>query len=386
MRQNNRGQVLVIFALALFALMGLAALGIDVGFMYSVRHELQRSADAGALAGASAFFDGDWASDPIRAEATARAKTYSSKDAVATKPLDPAAEVSVSFPSQDRVQVTTRRTVNLFFARVFGKPTQNISAVATAEAKSVDQKLPCIKPWGIPYPWDDKNGDTLYTPRETVYNICPQGTWVPGTDDRVPGDNSKCVGTQLVLKIGTPAGKKNQPDIPSLQQESGHFFALDFGSGAKTYKEMIKGDCPHEVLLSAGDEIALEPGDMVGPTVQAVTTDFDSLINQDKGSHWNTDKNLPESDQYPIDNTSSWMKSPRVVRIPMYDPRDPLQTGKTDMTVATFAGFWVEDCQKHGDQGTVIGRFLPANTFGQTRGPSPGPSPGTALKTLRLVE
>ena len=54
MRRHNKGQVLVLVALAIFVLLGLAALGIDAGYMYTVRHELQRSADAGALAGASA--------------------------------------------------------------------------------------------------------------------------------------------------------------------------------------------------------------------------------------------------------------------------------------------------------------------------------------------
>ena len=52
---NNRGQVLVILALGILALLGVAALAIDVGFLYTVRNELQRSADAGALAGASYF-------------------------------------------------------------------------------------------------------------------------------------------------------------------------------------------------------------------------------------------------------------------------------------------------------------------------------------------
>ena len=55
MKKSDRGQVLVLVALAIFVLLGLAALGIDVGYMYSVRHELQRTADAGALAGVVPF-------------------------------------------------------------------------------------------------------------------------------------------------------------------------------------------------------------------------------------------------------------------------------------------------------------------------------------------
>ena len=54
-KERNRGQGLVLFALALI---GLAALGIDVGYTcYGVRHELQRCAGSGALGGASAYID-----------------------------------------------------------------------------------------------------------------------------------------------------------------------------------------------------------------------------------------------------------------------------------------------------------------------------------------
>ena len=88
MKKSDRGQVLVLVALAMFVLLGLAALGVDVGFMYSVRHELQRCADAGALAGASAFTEGDWndtdehvAANPLhpRAIAIIRAREFASQ-------------------------------------------------------------------------------------------------------------------------------------------------------------------------------------------------------------------------------------------------------------------------------------------------------------------
>lgn len=379
MKSREKGQVLVLFALAVVALLGFAALGIDVGYMYSVRHELQRSADAGALAGASAFFDGDWASPGIRAVADTRARDFASRDAVSLTPLNPGSEVSVSYPAQDRIRVDTQRTVNLFFARVLGRQNQNITAFATAEARIVNQRLPCIKPWGIPYPWTDTNGDGKYTPPdEAIHYDCPDG---------VNPAEAFCQGTTLILKIGTPSGKKDQPDVPSLQQEPGHFFALDFGSGAKSYKEAIKGGCDNTVEINIGQEIPLEPGNMVGPTVQAVTTDGDSLINQDPTSHWvdTPDGGLPESDTYRISD-GSWMNSPRVVRIPVYDPSEPLQTGKTDMRVAGFAGFWVERADKKGNQGTVFGRFIPMSAFGGSSGPLPGPNPGPVLRMLRLVE
>lgn len=385
MKRGEKGQVLILVALAIFALIGMAALGIEVGYMYTVRHELQRSADSGALAGASAFTTGDWndtsmAPEAPRGIADARAREYASKDKVLQTTLDPATEVAVSFPplpeGKDRIRVDTSRTVDLFFARIFGMWTRTITAYAVAEAAVVQQKLPCIKPWGIPFPWEDVDGDKLYDPTETVYNMCPEGTFLPD-------NNSFCQGTPLILKVGTPSGKPDQPDLASVQQEPGHFFALDFGSGGHTYGEIIKGTCPDNAIISVGDEIPLEPGNMVGPTYQGVTSDTDSLVNQDPTSHWNDTLNLPESDLY---HGNNWMYSPRVVRIPIYDPRIAISNGKDSMVVAAFAGFWVEKCEKFGNQGTVYGRFIPGSAFGETAGPNPGPTAGPSLKTIRLVE
>jgi Flp pilus assembly protein TadG len=48
--KNQHGVSAVVVAFALATLLGIAALGIDVGYLYSTRNELQNSADAAALA------------------------------------------------------------------------------------------------------------------------------------------------------------------------------------------------------------------------------------------------------------------------------------------------------------------------------------------------
>jgi hypothetical protein len=368
-RKREKGQVLVAFVGALTALIGFAAVGVDVGYMYTVRHELQRCADAGALAGASAFLGGDWNDSDVRKAATTRAQNFASMDVVARTALDPSGEVGVTFPSQDRVRVDTSRTVGLFFSRVFLGPTKTISASAVAEATSVGKNVRGLKPWGIPFPWDD-DGDGLYEPGETVHRDCPDGVVDPS--------RYFCPGTRVILKIGTPKNSpKNPCGLPSTQQESGHFFALALDrSGGSTYRDTIVNGS--QTPVSIGDSITLEPGNMVGPTVQGTR----ELINADPASAWNAAKNLPESNMYSI-NDSSWMNSPRVIRIPVYDPENALSNGRTDMVVAAFAGFWIESIEHH--QGTVIGRYIPNKAFGNI-GPSDGPTSGPALKVLRLVQ
>lgn len=371
MRARERGQVLAILALMLVALLGMGAVGIDVGSMLSARHELQRCADAGALAGASAFLLEDWSSSSGRSTADARARDFASRDNVASAPLDPAGEVRVSFPSRDRVRVDASRNVGLSFSRLFLGPNRQIGAAAVAEASVADRNVRCLKPWAIPYPWEDADGNGRYDAGETVHTDCPPGVADP--------QHYFCQGSEIILKIGTPSGSPNNPSgIPSLQQEPGHFFALDFGNGASGYRDAIEGDtCVSGPAISRGDAYPLETGNMVGPTVQGTRT----LIQADPGSAWNAASNLPESGTYTVAD-GSWMNSPRIVRIPVYDPAAPPEMGKSTVRVAGFAGFWIE---RIGTQGTIIGRFVPLLVVG-SGGPSAGPTDGPVLRTLRLVE
>lgn len=372
MRHSNRGQVLVILAIALFVLMGFAALGIDVGFLYVTRHELQRCADAGALAGASKFAEpsSGWSPnplDPVMVEAEARARDYASRDTVLTTPLDNAAEVDVTFPSVDRIRVTATRIVPLFFARIFGVTNQTVSATAVAEAAVADTGVKCLKPWGIPIPWDDfslhtpaTDNNLKYDAGETVYSL-----------DSIPD------GFKMILKVGEPFNNPNNlNNLDSLQQESGHFFALSpcGDSGGSDYRDRIANPCLDDCSVDEGDGIDLKPGNTVGPTRQGV----DELIDLDPNAVYNESTHEVENSAYGDD----WMSSPRLVKIPLYDPSELLSQGNTQMHVAAFAGFWLKGYDT--TQGTVIGYYI-SNSVSEASSSS-GPAPGPALKTLRLVE
>jgi hypothetical protein len=364
--------VLLVFVAALLALMGIAALGIDAGYMYTVRHELQRSTDAGALAGASAFIDGSWSDSAIRTLADTRARLFASRDRVATAALSSGGEISIAFPAAERVRVDASRSVPLFFSRIFLGPTKTITAYSVAEASAAGTNVKGIRPWGIPFPWEDTNGNGKFDPGEKIHKEC---------DPLGDPSNQFCPGTRIVLKIGTPSGNPNQPDgIPSLQQESGHFFCLALdGTGGSVYRDTIVNGS--QTPMKIGDAITLEPGNNVGPTRHGV----DDLINADPSSTWNAEKNLPESDSYKITPQAGeipWMKSPRVIRIPVYDPESALVQGRSEMVVAGFAGFWIESV---GVQGTIIGRYVQMPALGES-GPTQGPSSGAVVRVLRLVE
>lgn len=56
-RQNEQGQTIILVAISLVSLLAMAALAIDIVTLYLARSEIQRAADATALAAAKAIAD-----------------------------------------------------------------------------------------------------------------------------------------------------------------------------------------------------------------------------------------------------------------------------------------------------------------------------------------
>src|SRR4029077_9665964 len=63
-RRGEHGQTIILVAVAMVGLLGMVALAIDVVTLYVAKSEMQRAADAAALAGAKAFVDSGVTSDP----------------------------------------------------------------------------------------------------------------------------------------------------------------------------------------------------------------------------------------------------------------------------------------------------------------------------------
>jgi hypothetical protein len=374
MKRNEKGQVLVLVALAMFVLLGLAALGIDVGFMYSVRNELQRSADAGALAGASAFTTGDWNDSGVKGIADTRAREFASKDKVVQTPLNPASEVAVSFPLPDRIEVITSRNANLFFARIFGPAWANklITARAVAEAKVIGPTatVTCITPFAIPYPWrDDNTTNGSYDTGEHVYTDCEGGVGM-------------CAGSAITLKVGSPSSDNNSP---SGQQSAGQFFLMQGNVGGETFqgandlRNYIRDGC---FSINLGLPVDLMTGNNMGPTVQAI----EDVINRANEEGF--------SQSFPDLNDAHELTSPRVIRVVIYDPRFPIYggggggtqgTGASVPVGYTLAGFWIDSVGRQGSNGWVTGRYIPGTAFA-TSTDDAGPDTGTEIKVIALVE
>lgn len=290
-KKYEKGNVLATTAFAMAALIGFASWTIDVGHFMTARTQLQNAVDAAALAGASGLLT---SSD----EATNRAILFASRNTCIRVPVQISAG-DISFPTSSRIRVTATRRLNTIFLQVFGIRQVAITRSATAQLAKVISTTG-MRPWCVPqYDWSV--GD-IVTLKE--------------------GDSP-----------GNPASFYYPVDFPPLNRGNP-------SNGASAYRNNIEHGTSSDV--SIGDVLQVEPGNMKGPTKQGV----DYLISQDSNAHWSN--NTVAGSRY------SGLSSPRIVKVPLFDPDDPPKNGRSSVTVVGFAAFFIEGFSGND----VVGRFI----------------------------
>jgi Flp pilus assembly protein TadG len=150
--RNERGAVAIIAAVAIPAFVGLAALGVDAGYLYYAQRTLEASAAAAALAGAEQIgtggtpvttatsyssVTGDQNANPgitvTSANLTVTLKCYTSTGVPLSTNQTPATTSSCT-NGVNGIQVIEKASVPTFFAKIFGITSVNISATASASA------------------------------------------------------------------------------------------------------------------------------------------------------------------------------------------------------------------------------------------------------------
>lgn len=157
---RRRGAIVFITALLMIVMMAFVAFAVDVGYLYTMRSQLQRSADSAAVAACWELIDEESVSQPGNmtmaiADARANASQFASLNAVGnaapslaaadvvvgylSDPSNPASTIDAAqWTRSNAVQVSVRRhqgqngEVPLFFARVLGFDSLAMQADATA--------------------------------------------------------------------------------------------------------------------------------------------------------------------------------------------------------------------------------------------------------------
>jgi Flp pilus assembly protein TadG len=171
--RNERGQILVIFALAVTAVIAMVGLVLDGSSAFSQRRFEQNAADLAALAGANAYMNTDSDVAARSAAAVAAARAYGTEngytDGVAGTSLDVSIELRSS-GANVKVDITDDHA-NSFARIVPGQESWNVSVTATAWAGVIDTAV-AAGPWTMHI--DAFNADG--TPKYTISNPQNFGT------------------------------------------------------------------------------------------------------------------------------------------------------------------------------------------------------------------
>lgn len=413
--RGTRGVSVVIMAIFLVVLTGMAALAIDLGMLQKARAEAQRAADAAALAGASAYLL-DLGVHAETLEAGRRARQVADTNYMAGTKIDSLTELTVwAIPDSQKVRVLVRRaTVPTWFARIFGRNAFPIGARAAAEADwAVGTR--CVKPLAVPDLWQDASdivvANRVPDPGEYWrFGTNPQpDTYAPAHYQGVDGAGtglgsawrdpvSRDWGLQLMLRSGVNADStKPCPGAP----QGGKCYAPGWWGlwgAANTLDErflactsLSRSPVLDTTTYSLNDPVDTKTG------LTGVTQEIDDIIALDPGARW--DSSVSDAVEGKtgtvvgsLPQFGSWRNSPRAWVLGIYDPAMTPTAPNTPLPFNNFVLFFVEGCLKDDGTGPLIKchpaaqKMLVGRFAGIAKGTAVGPNPGTMVRILRLVE
>lgn len=337
---SESGSTLLLFVFMITTLMMIVALVTDLGLMALERNKVQNAADAAALAAAKQLPEGPEAAISD-AEAYAYANGVSADEIIAVNVLTTNEE-------NDTVEVVLRRNVPFGFARAVGIMSEDVTVTAVALTGTVV----------------GGSGMAPFAVEQSVFSGLNQGDT-----------------TTLKYNASSPS--------------TGNFLplALD-GTGSKEYEANIT-DGSEQWLCAEGFEkpncssvASTEPGNMVGATGSAMEWVFANtssscdtyeevfIVDEDGGRH----EINPVCNRFSNPTAQSY----RLLLVPVIDG---LCGGRCDVTVQTFALFFVESFTCGGGAGNscdLIGRYAQAE--GNISGLIGTYDPNSPIKSVLLVE
>jgi putative Flp pilus-assembly TadE/G-like protein len=337
--RDERGVAILYVAVFLVSSLWLVSLAIDMGKLMATKTELQRAADAAALAGASAL---DPSAGGALIQATARTRAAAAaaantalQERSAPVIIDPNADIDFTTPNTIRVTVHREggNAMTTIFARSLGITSLDLHANASAKAVPVTQVCENLVPFaavGVPGGFSTACNN-FYTLQTNPAGSNGGNFQLLSFPDCVEGDCSSAPGN---------GGAKVKWFI-----ENGYCCCVDIGS---TF-------------------VDTKPGATLGPVRSGL---------QDR---WDAD-----TDRQPnICYQSYTGNKMRVLPVPIVETFAGLN-GRTNATITGFAAFFMVRRPSGGASNMQVeGQFIDYIAPGAG---SSDPPPPNALYTIRLVE
>ncbi len=286
---SESGQTIVLLALFLTALLGVAGLAIDAGNLLVQRRAVQNAADAAALAGASTLPGGSM-------NALNNARTEYANNGLSTD--SPSFANTTDMTPNDSITVTTTRQVHTFFAGILGIDNVAVSATARATIESYSQvQGTYAMPWGV-----------------------LKGSYVPGQP------------YAIYTKANTGSGNNGALSLPYVSGSN-----CPDPNGANAYQNEINGTLP-ACPITIGEQIDTKTGDNSGPTAQGLNARI---------TNWQTFDQIVQANS---DGTYTVIQSnsPQLVLIPVLTNPAGVSSwpsgSSAPMTVVGFAWFVITSC------------------------------------------
>jgi len=358
---SERGAILIQVGVAILVLSAFSMFIVDYGVLWVSRHQAQNSADAGALAGATALALDSFTNHADNGPAKQAARRF----AVANQVWGQAPDVQMAtdvrfyndapaaFPaicatdSCVRVDVYRNQArgnaLPTFFGGLVGVADQGVWAMAIAQAAAANATN-CLKPWAVLDKWGESKG--AWTPASDFDPVtAPKDTYTPPNGNN-PGTSytlAKDLGLKLSLKLGDPSDSK-------AKFGAGWFAPVDLGgTGGNVYSNNISS-CA-DATYAVGGTLSVENGNMIGPTDQGVK----DLVALDKNAKWDSvNKKVINSCIGPPYTCSQpgYTVSPRIVALPVVNTQDAWDAvhpkskvqgaGNMNVKIVNILGFFVE--------------------------------------------
>jgi Flp pilus assembly protein TadG len=436
-RSRERGVTMALVAVAMFSIVAMAGLAIDVGTLYQANAEAQRSADAAALAAARALSLMGITGDPANSSAywqtacdaaTTAAQAVASQDTVGG--VAPSS-VTVTYLASDgtscgstggafgvnpmvKVQVQ-QASLPTYFARIWGRTGSSVSATATAEAFNpsgsetysggtlVPVQPRCVKPWIVP----NKDPGNVGSPFVSLADgsITSKGIRVNGAGGGDIGEsftlqadcsaNNACnSAAPYTANPGSTTAPATLQYVPALV--SGTPAAVMSCSGAAAYDQAVTGcdqTTAYQCGIAAASAATPNEANLAELNVPADTSgDVQCLVNESGGGSGDSISTAAYPYQItagsgnPLGVTGNQITSSNsIVTLPIYDSTAPLPLGPNPpVTIIGFLQAFIQGVPAPG-QMTVTVLNVAGCGNGNTTPVSATPRYGTSPVPIRLI-